>query len=109
MSKNSFIFSTILSCGILVSLIALNGSFIFLEFSTAAGQQQQQQIPSSSPPSASTSLPSAQQTEKQIQEQKSTWTISGGKLNIPRSEITSAILDDGKIYVIGGLNATGKT
>jgi N-acetylneuraminic acid mutarotase len=108
MSKNSFIFLTILSCGILVSLIALNGSFIFLEFSTAAGQQQQQQqIPSSSL-SASSSLPSAQQTEKQIQEQKSTWTISSGKLNIPRSEITSAILDDGKIYVIGGLNATGK-
>ncbi len=107
MSKNSFIFLTILSCGILVSLIALNSSFIFLEFSTAAGQEQQQQIPSSSP-SASSSLPSAQQTEKQIQEQKSTWTISSGKLNIPRSEITSAILDDGKIYVIGGLNATGK-
>jgi N-acetylneuraminic acid mutarotase len=54
------------------------------------------------------SLPSAQQTEKQIQEQKLTWTISSGKLNIPRSEITSAILNDGKIYVIGGLNATGK-
>jgi N-acetylneuraminic acid mutarotase len=108
MSKNSFIFLTILLCGILVSLIALNGSFIFLEFSTAAGQQQQDPSSSSSSPSASTSLPSAQQTEKQIQEQKSTWTISSGKLNIPRSEITSAILDGGKIYVIGGLNATGK-
>jgi hypothetical protein len=74
MSKNSFIFLMILSCGILVSLIALNGSFIFLEFSTAAGQQQQQQqqqTPSSSS-AASTSLPSAQQTEKQIQQQKST-------------------------------------
>ena len=99
----------ILSCGILVSLIALNGSFIFLEFSTAVGQQQLQQKPSSSSlPTASTSLPSSQQTEKQIQQQKSTWTISSVKLNIPRSEITSAILDDGKIYVIGGLNASGK-
>jgi hypothetical protein len=72
MSKNSFIFLMILSCGILVSLIALNGSFIFLEFSTAAGQQQQQQQTPSSSSAASTSLPSAQQTEKQIQQQKST-------------------------------------
>ncbi len=74
MSKNSFIFLMILSCGILVSLIALNGSFIFLEFSTAAGQQQQQQQQQQTPSSssaASTSLPSAQQTEKQIQQQKS--------------------------------------
>jgi N-acetylneuraminic acid mutarotase len=109
MSKNSFIFLTILSCGILVSPIVSNGSFTFLEFSNAAGQQQQQQIPSSSSstPAASTPLPSAQQTEKQIQQQESTWTTTGANLNITRSEITSAILD-GKIYVIGGLNATGK-
>ena len=96
MFKKSFIFLTLFSCSILVSLVALNSIFIFLEFSTPAVGQQQ-----ISP------LQSAQQTEKQIQQQKSTWITTGGKLNIPRSEITSAVLN-GKIYVIGGLNAAGK-
>ena len=96
MFKKSFIFLTLFSCSILVSLVALNSIFIFLEFSTPALGQQQ------TPP-----LPSAQQTEKQIQQQKSTWITTGGKLNIPRSEITAAVLN-GKIYVIGGLNAAGK-
>ena len=96
MFKKSFIFLTLFSCSILVSLVALNSIFIFLEFSTPVVGQQQ-----ISP------LQSAQQTEKQIQQQKSTWITTGGKLNIPRSEITSAVLN-GKIYVIGGLNAAGK-
>src|SRR5829696_6626139 len=103
MFKKSFIFLT-MSCSILVSLIALISIFIFLDFSTAAVGQQQQ-IPSSSP--SSQPLPSAQQTEKQIQQQESTWITTGEKLNIPRSEITAAVLN-GKIYVIGGLNAVGK-
>jgi N-acetylneuraminic acid mutarotase len=99
--NNNFIFLTMLfSCSILVLLIALNSIFTFPEFSTVAVGQQQI-------PSAPLQLPSAQQTEKQIQQQKSTWITTGGKLNIPRSEITAAVLN-GKIYVIGGLNAAGK-
>ncbi len=108
MLKNNFILLTFLliSSSILVSLIALNGIFISRELPTAEGQQQTPSSSSSSSSTVPTPLPSSQQTEKQIQQQMSKWT-TGVNLNMPRSEVTSAILQ-GKIYVIGGLNATGK-
>ncbi len=62
-------------------------------------QQQEQQV---LPP-----LPSVQEEQRQKQQQLTSWTTAAN-MTSQRSEVTGAVLN-GKVYVIGGINATGKS
>jgi N-acetylneuraminic acid mutarotase len=92
------------SSAILISLISLNGFSHFPLISYVFAQQQQNQQQVQSIPSSP--LPSSQEEQKQIRQQQSAWSTAVN-MTTSRSEITGDILN-GKIYVIGGVNATGK-
>ncbi len=97
---NPYRFSLLILSVVLISYISTNIS-IDLSKISAIGQEQQHEQPILPP------LPSIQEEQKQKQQQFSSWTTAAN-MTTQRSEVTGAVLN-GKIYVIGGINATGKS